>query len=236
MTCTGIGRMWNSRVGILGCHEEPAGKASVGQTADRPDEGRRDQDLVCRAKIRGQDARIGHRGRRTGSAVRGHNEVKDISARGLRSRRVPWSVLGGSARAGSWKGGRRARGWFPSGCSGPQGPERPRPGAQRSPQTRGCKGAARGFRARIPRRLDPSPLRAPPPGRGPAWPAICFTSTPLPPPGPPGPQECSGGGGRGCAWRGGGRDRRRTSPSASAFRPIRVGAGGSGGRVGMLGA
>lgn len=81
MTCTGIGRMWNSRVGILGCHEEPAGKASVGQTADRPDEGRRDQDLVWRAKIRGQDARIGHRGRRTGSAVRGHNEVKDIYLR-----------------------------------------------------------------------------------------------------------------------------------------------------------
>lgn len=130
---------------------------------------------------------------------------------------VPLHVLGGATQAGSWRGGRGVAGWVLSGRSGPQGPERPHLGARRSPQTRGCEAAARGFRALIPRRADPSPLRAPPPGREPAWPAICITSTPLPPPGPPGPprpQECSGGGGRGRAWRGGGLERRQPYLSA----------------------
>lgn len=104
-------------------------------------------------------------------------------------------------------------------------------GARPSPQTRGCEGAARGFRAWISRRADPSPLRAPPPGRGPAWPAICFASTPTQPPGPPWPQECSGGGGLGLAWRGGGRDRRGPCLSSSAVLPLGVGAGGSGGTL-----
>lgn len=45
MTCTGVRRIWNSRVGILGArrgradvglHEVPAGEASVGQAVGRP--------------------------------------------------------------------------------------------------------------------------------------------------------------------------------------------------------
>lgn len=71
---------------------------------------------------------------------------------------VPWCKLGGAARVGSWRGGLGTPVWVPSGGPEPQGYGRPRPGAWQSPQTRGCKGAARGFRARIPRRTDPSPL------------------------------------------------------------------------------
>lgn len=178
-----------------------------------------------------------------GRPVRGHSEVKGISTRGQGA--GVWGCLGSSrggwgvecaGRAGSWRGGHGAPGCVPSGLPEPQGPGRPRPGAWRSPQTRGCEGAARGFRARIPRRADPSPLRAPPPGRGPAWPAICFTSTPPPPPGPPRPQECSGSGGRGRAWRGGGRDRCRPSLRLSPPSPMGLRAGGSGGRLELSGA
>lgn len=66
MTCTGVGRMWSSWLGILGRHEEAAGKANmrIGREQVLPESGgpRASRGVV---KIRGQDARIGHRGRRT---------------------------------------------------------------------------------------------------------------------------------------------------------------------------
>lgn len=198
-----------------------------------PAEGRWAQDLARRAKIRGQDASIGHGVGGPGRPVRGHGEVTDIS-----------ELWQGAGVGGALKRvGRCRSGWklerLPQGSRlGPvEAPWATEPweaasgGARPSPQTRGCEGAARGFRAWISRRADPSPLRAPPPGRGPAWPAICFASTPTQPPGPPWPQECSGGGGLGLAWRGGGRDRRGPCLSSSAVLPLGVGAGGSGGTL-----
>lgn len=60
--CTGVERMWTSRVGILG---RPRGAGWGSQCGTGPAEGRLAQDLARRAKIRGQDARIGHRVWRT---------------------------------------------------------------------------------------------------------------------------------------------------------------------------
>lgn len=82
-----------------------------------------------------------------GRPVRGHSEVKGISTRGQGA--GLWGCLGsspgggggrGAGRAGSWRGGHWAPGCVPSGRPEPQGPGRPRPGAWRSPQTRGCEG------------------------------------------------------------------------------------------------
>lgn len=108
---------------------------------------RRAEDLVRREKSGRQDARSGRRSPRTWSDVRGHSEVTGISTRGQGA--GLWGCLGsspggrggrGAGRAGSWRGGHRAPGCVPSGRPEPQGPGRPRPGAWRSPQTRGCEG------------------------------------------------------------------------------------------------
>lgn len=190
----------------------PAGEANVGQAGDRPGRwrvGGEPGSLHGGQTAEPRTPGVGSWGRGSRWADQRPQQGQEHLHAGVRSGRVgaPWRGLGtphrlaaAEAAAGLRAGSRRGA-WATE------------PGQAESrdsaPQTRGCEGAARGFRTLVPRRADPSPLRAPPPGRGPAWPAICFASMPPPPtPGPPRPQECSGGGGRGCAWRGGGRDRR----------------------------
>ena len=74
--------MWNPRAGILGCHKEPAGEASVGPAGDRPAGGRQVQDRARRRRSKDRMLGFGAGVAGPGPPVRGHGEVKDISALG----------------------------------------------------------------------------------------------------------------------------------------------------------
>lgn len=134
--------MWTSPVGILG---RPRGAGWGSQCGTGPAEGRLAQDLARRAKIRGQDARIGHRVWRTWV---GQSEATAGSR--ASPRRGPERACGGclgacgeaacgreageaaaGIPAGSRRGalGRRAQGGRVRGLGG-----RPRQGAVRGPR------------------------------------------------------------------------------------------------------
>lgn len=125
---------------------------------------------VWGAKFRGQDARTGHRGRRTGSAVRGHDEVKDISARGGEAGvREPACALACVRRlraGGKLEGRPRSSGPGPVGAPWAAGPWEAASGGSAVTPDKGMQGGRAGFPSSDPEARRPLPAASPASGAG----------------------------------------------------------------------